>query len=236
MTRESGAGSDGRISFAGAGSSRRIDDASSAGDCPRNGRTPVASSYKRIPSEKMSVRWSIAAPDTCSGDMYAGVPRMAPAEVAKPVDDSLVNSAACIFARPKSSTFTTGASCRAESVRASITLPGFRSRWTKPARWAAARASASCVAIRNVSSSDRGFPSPWRANRAASVSPSRCSITRNSTPSTDPTSCRVQMLGWDNPPIVRASRSKRARCSGSARRGGRILIATVRSNRVSRAL
>ena len=83
MTRESGAGSDGRISFAGAGSSRRIDDASSAGDCPRNGRTPVASSYKRIPSEKMSVRWSIAAPDTCSGDMYAGVPRMAPAEVAE---------------------------------------------------------------------------------------------------------------------------------------------------------
>ena len=41
MTRESGAGSDGRISFAGAGSSRRIDDASSAGDCPRNGQIRV---------------------------------------------------------------------------------------------------------------------------------------------------------------------------------------------------
>src|SRR5260370_33434317 len=44
------------------------------------------------------------------------------------------------------------------------------------------------------------------------------------------------MLGWFNEEMVRASRSKRSLASGlSARCGGRILMATLRSRRVSRA-
>src|SRR3984893_8158163 len=46
----------------------------------------------------------------------------------------------------------------------------------------------------------------------------------------------VQMLGWFSEEIARASRSKRCFASGlSERCAGRILIATVRSRRVSRA-
>src|SRR5579864_1424350 len=44
------------------------------------------------------------------------------------------------------------------------------------------------------------------------------------------------MLGWFNEEMVRASRSKRSLASAlSARCGGRILMATLRSSRVSRA-
>jgi len=49
--------------------SRRIDETSSADECPWKGRRPLAISYRMTPSEKRSVRWSISRPETCSGDM-----------------------------------------------------------------------------------------------------------------------------------------------------------------------
>jgi NmrA-like family len=78
------------------------------------------------------------------------------------------------FARPKSSSFTPDL--------VSITLPGFRSRCTTPRRCASFNASAISIAWRSASSRGRG-ERPARASRAASVSPSRYSITRKSTPS-----------------------------------------------------
>jgi hypothetical protein len=41
---------------AGAGRSRRMADVRAAAESPRNGRSPVASSYSKTPSEKRSVR------------------------------------------------------------------------------------------------------------------------------------------------------------------------------------
>ncbi len=54
----------------------------------RNGCFPDSSSYATTPNEKMSVRWSTGSPRTCSGDMYATVPRTCPA----PVGDDSVTS------------------------------------------------------------------------------------------------------------------------------------------------
>ena len=70
-----------------------------------------------------------------------------------------------LFARPKSSSFAPD--------RVSITLPGFRSRWTMPAR--CARSSASATSTACAAPGPRQRPD-WR--RAASVSPSTNSITR----------------------------------------------------------
>ena len=64
------------------------------------------------------------------------------------------------LAMPKSSSFT--------PVRVTITLAGFRSRWTMPASCAASRAPATSRAIASASAGSRR---PC-ANRAASVSPS----------------------------------------------------------------
>jgi hypothetical protein len=74
------------------------------------------------------------------------------------------------------------------------------------------------------------------ASRAASVAPSSFSITRNIVPSCSPTSCSVQMLGWEREAIAAASRSNRARRpASSVNARGSTLMATLRSSRVSRA-
>ena len=69
-------------------------------------------------------------------------------------------------ARPKSISFA--------PLRVSITLPGFRSRWTIPRRCAVSSASAIWIATRTCSAGGSG---PF-ARRAVSVSPSINSITR----------------------------------------------------------
>jgi protein-S-isoprenylcysteine O-methyltransferase Ste14 len=66
-----------------------------------------------------------------------------------------------------------------------------RSRWITPCRCAAARPSAISVATVSACSSGSG---PFR-RRSASVSPARCSMTRNIAPSCSPTSWIVQMCG-----------------------------------------
>ena len=78
----------------------------------------------------MSARASMsAAPSTCSGAMYAGVPTMPPIVFATPT------APAAAWAMPKSVT----------TMRPSLptrTLSGLRSRWTTLAAWAAAHARA----------------------------------------------------------------------------------------------
>src|SRR5690242_13382703 len=48
---------------------------------PSNGRRPARNSYSTTPREKMSLRASTCAPEACSGDMYAIVPRIVPGVV-----------------------------------------------------------------------------------------------------------------------------------------------------------
>ena len=75
----------------------------------------------------MSDRASTGSPWACSGEKYVAVPRT----VAVWVRDSELVARAI----PKSMTFTSP-----DGV--SMMLPGLTSRWTIPARWAKARASA----------------------------------------------------------------------------------------------
>ena len=132
-------------------------------------------------------------------------------------------------ARPKSSSLA--------PARVSMTFAGLRSRCTMP-RWCAA---ASAPASWLPSASTSGTGSAPRSSRAASVSPSSLSITRYamlpSGPSALPTSKSAQTCGWLSAEIARASRSKRARRSGSeASSCGNALTATSLSSRVSRAV
>ena len=84
--------------------------------------------------------------------MYAGVPATVPGRLSLAWASSVVASSpspssACVsLARPKSRTLTTPSGV-------TITFAGLRSRWTMPAAWAAASASASGIAIRSTSPS-----------------------------------------------------------------------------------
>ena len=221
-SRSSRRGRPGRTSGSGAGSSFRIDPMTLACPSPSKGRVPVSISYSVAPKAKTSERASTGFPSSCSGDMYCSVPSRLPsavsaARVGAPEGSSSAAPGSRSRASPKSSSFT--------PADESITLPGFRSRWTMPCRWAASSASATSPAIRSASSAG----SAPCSRRPARVSPSRHSMTRKSTGGADssgpaaplagrsrPTSCRVQMFGWLRPPTARASRSKRSRTAGSA--------------------
>jgi len=93
-----------------------------------NGGRPVAAKASTLPSENTSLAGLVASPPTCSGDMYANVPITAPGLVIG-VDASITR------AIPKSM-------IRGPSG-ARMTLPGLRSRCTRPRAWIAARPSAS---------------------------------------------------------------------------------------------
>ena len=111
----------------------------------------------------MSTRPSIwGSAVACSGAMYAGVPNATPAEVSRgPLDASVT-----ALATPKSMTIA----CRPDS----ITFSGLMSRWTTPARWAVASASAISPSSRTASGTGS---SPPRVSRSRSVSPSTYGIT-----------------------------------------------------------
>ena len=77
---------------------------------PRKGCCPTSSSYSTQPNAQMSARWSTSSPRTCSGLMYAGMPRINPAcviavRVGAPARNSACDSGAAL-ANPKSKTFT----------------------------------------------------------------------------------------------------------------------------------
>ena len=68
---------------------------------------PITISYKMAPSAKMSARWSVGWPRTCSGDMYPIVPSATPGNVivaARFADPlgwiTLANPKSRIFTRP----------------------------------------------------------------------------------------------------------------------------------------
>ena len=69
MSRRSSAGASRLISSIGAGVSRRILCIVSTLVSAMNGRRRVAASYRMLPKEKMSERWSTGLAWTCSGDM-----------------------------------------------------------------------------------------------------------------------------------------------------------------------
>jgi hypothetical protein len=58
-----------RVEVTGCGEWVRMAEMRPAALSPENGRLPAAISYRMIPSEKISVRWSSGRPSTCSGDM-----------------------------------------------------------------------------------------------------------------------------------------------------------------------
>ena len=104
-------------------------------------------------------------PTPARGTCRARVPITTPSRVRRSVgiceSEESVGSAAVILARPKSRTLT-----RPSVV--TMTLAGLRSRWTMPFSWAAARASASAVAISRIwggasppsgTTRSRGWPS-----------------------------------------------------------------------------
>ena len=164
--------------------------------------------------------------------MYCTVPRMVPcavpgAEVANRVipDIEIGPAGALSFASPKSRSFA--------PALVSMMLAGFRSRWTIPCRWALSSASAISAAIFSAWSSGSA---PF-SSRAASVCPSRCGMTRKCVPfalADVVDAADVRMVeGRDGARLALEARPQLGIVSNLTRR---ILIATVRSSRVSRAL
>ncbi len=99
---------------------------------PWNSRFPVSISKRTTPNAQTSALLSTGLPRACSGDMYAAVPRITPAAVARAVsvgeceisgDDTFSFSNA--FASPKSRSLTRPSS-------ETTTFAGLRSRWTMP--------------------------------------------------------------------------------------------------------
>ncbi len=126
----------------------------------------------------MSLRASASLPSSCSGAMYWKVPTIVPSAVSGPAIVGDCVSVATLTPLPGR---PAGAAARARPksislapALVSITLPGFRSRWTMPARCARSSASAICAPKRSTSASGSGP----RARRSASVSPSISSMTR----------------------------------------------------------
>ena len=162
---------------------------------------------------------SSASPNSCSGAMYGIEPTTVPDSVIRPVAFPPERSTA----RPKSRIFGCPSAV-------SMTLPGFRSRWRTPCRWAFSSASAIAAPSWSTASSGSG-PA---ASRDSSVPPGTYSMTRKSSPSWASKSKTVATPGWESRDSARASRRKRSRVvawSSAPRRS--ILMATTRSRLAS---
>jgi hypothetical protein len=162
------------------------------------------------------------APRHCSGDMYAGVPMIAPAWVR--AEASVVRS----LAIPKSRIFTRSPPMTSASGTRN-TFSGLRSRWTMPL----ACAAASVVAIWRARRRASRIGSGPRASRVSSDSPCRNSMTRKALPSLWwPKSNTATMPGSTIAVAARASLKNRMTTSGrSDRLGCRTLIAACRPSR-----
>ena len=115
----------------------------------------------------MSVRASTGLPSTCSGATYLAVPTMRPGWVR--------SAPSAALAMPKSATFTRPSPARS-------TLAGLMSRCTRPARWAASSASATCAASPAACHGSIGVGSSMRWR---SVCPGTSSITIASVPASE---------------------------------------------------
>ncbi len=127
------------------------------------------------------------------------------------------------LAKPKSRTMTRPASL-------TTMFPGFRSRWITPLACAAARASASAVAM--ATSGPASIPVPGVSR--SSVRPSASAIVMNGWPPASSTAYTVTMFGWSSAARARASRWNRAsRPASAATPAGSSFRATSRNRRVS---
>ena len=118
-----------------------------------NGCRPVAANASTEPRENTSLAGRTGSPRTCSGDMYATVPTTDPAVVS--VDAPIARAIPKSMIRGPSS--------------AMITLPGFRSRWTRPCAWIAVRPSASPAPSARTCPNGSG---PYRPTASSSEGPS----------------------------------------------------------------
>ncbi len=135
--------------------------------------------------------------------------------------------AASARASPKSATLT---SPSAESS----TFSGFTSRWTTPARCAAASA---CATGSHTARACAGVSRPRSRSSARRVRPRTSSITRKAVDPSTPASMTETTAGEAIRAAARASRSKRAAKSGSSASAGcMIFTATSRSSRRSVAV
>ena len=138
---------------------------------PPKSRPPVSISYSTAPKAQMSARRSTAFPRACSGDMYAAVPRIMPACVARAVSvgefmaRSLEGprSTPSAFARPKSRTFTVPSGAHFDVRRLEIAMDD-------------------ALLVRRFERL-RDLPARWAAPRRAAIGPARCGP-RASAPST----------------------------------------------------
>ena len=185
----------------------------------RSGLRPVSSSYRTTPSAYRSARPSTRRPSSCSGAVYARVPRISPARV---------SSASPWPTRPKSASFTT------PSWR-TMMLPGLMSRWTSPRSWMWASARAIWTMMSRIrskrSSAGAAASARWMVRRS---DPSTRSIVNHGRPSCTPHSSTRRTLGWWTRDRARNSRRKRRTTLGSSPVCRRRFIAHRRPSRVSR--
>ena len=176
-----------------------------------NARSPVSISKTTAPKAQMSARLSTGLPRACSGLMYAAVPRIIPASVDRAVSvgefiaSDAAGSGVRVLARPKSRILT-----RPSGV--TLTLAGFKSRWTMPFSCAASRPRAISRARATTSSIGKP-PVPPRARtlrpiRSASVSPSTSSMTSAGVPPASRVNRASRSASWTNcRPGVRRSQA-----------------------------
>ena len=153
--------------------------------------------------------------------MYAGVPRRPRAEL------GVLTDARGTRAMPKSSTFTSPSSRM-------ITFSGFTSRWTTPARCAAASAPPISTSHRTrVRAGTDASPT-----RRRSDVPGTSSMTMNEASPERSASKTLVAFGWRIAAAARASRSADATASSApspSTGGASTLIATARRSRASNA-
>lgn len=169
--------------------------------------------------ENWSARGSEAAPHSCSGARYSGVPTTG---TGGEVTSGLPAVGAAGAARPKSLT-------RTRPSTPISTFSGLKSRCTSPARWAAASPWPAWNSTSRISSQPRGA---LRIQRRRSC-PSTSSIAKYTCEPTSPASCTWTTWGWASLAMARASRSNLPCCSSWAGPGGSgrsSLSATFRSS------
>ncbi len=169
---------------------------------------PVRSEKAIRPSAHTSVAGVILPPrSACSGDIQRGEPMAC-------VCDALVAPSCTSLAMPKSSSLTVN-SIPSRRGTARKMFSGLRSRWTRPMRWAAARAWQSC---RNTSRTWVGLRWPRSASTVLRSCPLRSSMAIHGVllSSSMPAATISTMWSLSMLAPARASWMKRSRARSSA--------------------
>lgn len=167
----------------------------------RNGEMPSTAWYRVAPSAHRSDSGPGRTPRIRSGLRKSMEPMSSPVRVRVEVPDA--------WAMPKS----------VRTIRESSpssTLPGFTSRCSTPARWAARSAATMPRPTRAASAGSNG---PCALSRSPRVTEGTYSITIDGSPASSTTSCTTTTLGWLIRAAARASRlvrSKRVAISSSS--------------------